>query len=490
LAADPLKRSAHSDSSGARAGEAAAIDDLRKHFASFGQDHVFRFWDRLDDAGRKRLAAQAAAIDLASLAYAHVATRQLAAPGTRRLEPARIEALPERGGDPAAWRRADERGRDLLASGRVAVMVVAGGQGTRLGFEGPKGSFPVGPITDRSLFCLQAQKIRGLRRRYGRPVPWYVMTSEATDTETRALFQRSDWFGLPEEDVFVFCQQMVPALDFDGRLLLERPDRIFESPNGHGGSLTALAASGALDDMARRGTDTVFYYQVDNPLVCIAEPAYLGFHAEAGAEMSCKVIRKREPREKMGVVARVDGRLGVVEYTELDDEHANLRDAAGELVYWAGSIAIHVLDTGFVRRSAADADHILPYHASAKKIPIVDAEGRPVQPSEPNGHKLERFVFDALPAARRVLVLETRREDEYSPIKNASGADSAETARHDLVAVYRRWLTEAGLDAPGADARVEIDHARFDGPEDLRASGIRRIAEAGDAILVAPGAPS
>jgi UDP-N-acetylglucosamine/UDP-N-acetylgalactosamine diphosphorylase len=382
---------------------------------------------------------------------------------------------------------ARERGESMLAAGRVAALVVAGGQGTRLGFDGPKGAFGLGPLSDRTLFEQQAQKIQRLRSRFGRPLPWYIMTSAATDAQTRALFRRHTFFGLPEGDVFFFQQQMIPALDFEGRLILDQPDHIFESPNGHGGSLTGLVASGALDDMERRGVTSIYYYQVDNPLGRIGDPLYLGFHAVAGAEMSCKVIAKLDPPEKMGVIARVDGRIGVVEYTELDDPHRYARGADGELVYWAGNIAIHVIEAAFVRRAAANADRILPYHASAKKIPTVDENGRPVQPSAPNGRKLERFVFDALTAARQVMVLETRRAEEYSPIKNASGADSPQSARRDLVAVYRRWLKDAGVEGIDDAAAIEINHAVFDGPDDLRARRIRRVAEAGDAIRIASG---
>jgi UDP-N-acetylglucosamine/UDP-N-acetylgalactosamine diphosphorylase len=275
---------------------------------------------------------------------------------------------------------------------------------------------------------------------------------------------------------------MVQSLDFDGRMMLERPDRIFENPNGHGGSLTALLSSGALDDMERRGVDTVLYYQVDNPLIQIADPAYLGFHFEAEAEMSCKVIRKRDPMEKVGVVARADGKIGVVEYTEIDDEHRFATDEEGELVFWAGNAAIHIFSTAFIRRVAESADELLPYHASSKLIPAIDDDGQLVQPTEPTGRKLERFVFDALGAAQSVCVVEGDRNLEYSPIKNAEGIDSATSARRDLIAVYRSWLDAAGIEIPKGGAAIEIDHSRVDGPEEARQLGIQRCAEAGDVI--------
>jgi UDP-N-acetylglucosamine/UDP-N-acetylgalactosamine diphosphorylase len=267
---------------------------------------------------------------------------------------------------------------------------------------------------------------------------------------------------------------MAPALDFDGRLILESPGRIAESPNGHGGAFPALADSGALDDMERRGITTISYYQVDNPLIQLADPLFVGLHDLERAEMSAKVVRKLDPMEKVGVVARVDGRIGVVEYTEIDDAHRFAKDDRGDLLYWAGSIAIHLIEVAFARRIAAAAERHLPYHASAKKIPYTDETGRRVEPREPNGNKLERFLFDALTAAERVAVLEVAREDEYAPVKNAEGVDSPATARRALDALARRWLAAADIAAPD-DQWVEVDHARLDGEADAR-PGIRRDA--------------
>jgi UDP-N-acetylglucosamine/UDP-N-acetylgalactosamine diphosphorylase len=463
------------------------FEELGPRFAAAGQGHVFRFWDRLSEDARARLLAQAASLDLDALGRAFTAAAGRANHALPRLEPVPVDRLPAHGGDAARWARARACGEALLAAGRVAIVVVAGGQGSRLGFAGPKGAFPIGPVSQRSLFQLQAEKIRRLRARHGVAIPWYVMTSEATDEATRALFTAQRHFGLPPDDVSFFRQRMLPALDFQGHLLLDRPDHLFESPDGHGGVVPALAASGALEALDARGCTSLFYYQVDNPLVRIAEPVYLGLHAEAGAEVSCKVIAKRDPLEKVGHVARVDGRLGVVEYTEIDAAQRDARDARGELVLWAGSISIYVFETAFLHRVAKDAERVLPCHASAKRIPSLDAAGSPVTPREPNGWKLERFVFDVLPCAARVAVVETGR-DEYSPLKNAEGGESPATARRDLSALYRRWLTEAGMALPEGDALVEIDQSHFDGAEDFRARGITRVAQAGDAIRIASGA--
>jgi UDP-N-acetylglucosamine/UDP-N-acetylgalactosamine diphosphorylase len=455
-------------------------DRIRQQYEQHGQGHVFRFWDVLDDAARRALVDQAAGIDLAELARVHASTRELAAPGARTLAPAEVERLPDRGGNATRRAEARERGEALLRAGRVACMVVAGGQGTRLGYDGPKGLYPLGPVTGRSLFALQAQKIRGARRRSGAPIPWIVMTSDATDATTRAYFAEQRWFGLPERDVLFARQGAAPALDFDGRLLLETTSRIAVSPNGHGGAFQALADAGVLDELERRGITTISYYQVDNPMIQLADPVFLGLHALTAADMSAKVVSKVDPMEKVGVLARVDGRVGVVEYTEIDDAHRFAKDERGDLLYWAGSIAIHALEVAFAHRVAKDAEHYLPYHASAKKIPYVDANGVAVKPAEPNGHKLERFLFDALPAAERVALVEVAREEEYAPLKNAEGGDSPATARAALDAIARRWLDAAGIATP-ADQWVEVDHARLDSIDDARA-GIRRAADAGLAL--------
>ncbi len=418
------------------------------------------------------------------------AKKTLEAGSPSDLAPIDAIALPEHGGDPSERADATRHGEKLLAAGRVAILVVAGGQGTRLGFAGPKGAFPLGPVTHRCLFELQAQKIAGLSRRSARPIPWYILTSPATDLATRELFERKRYFNLSPEDVFIFPQGCVPAFDLQGRLLLERPDRIFENPDGHGGALPALHQSGALEDMERRGVDTIFYYQVDNPLVAIGDPTFVGFHDQHRAEMSCKVVRRSDSRESIGVLARQRGRASIVEYTEIDEGQRTARNADGELVFWAGNPAIHLFSTAFARKVAGRADEWLPYHASLKKVPSLDAAGMPIEPSVPNAVKLERFVFDALPCAERVCLLEANARDEFSPVKNAQGPRSPCSCRRDLVALYRRWLKAAGLVLPPESQWIEIDHSHIDGPEEAIAANLHDLAEAPETIRVARGNPT
>lgn len=429
-------------------------ESLRASFARAGQAQVFAFYDRLTPAERARLVAEAAEIDLAEVDRLNrtlVAQRGASAVDLSGLEPAPYEARPEHGGDAAAWARAKAEGEAALRAGKVAAFTVAGGQGTRLGYDGPKGTFPVTPVTRKSLFAVFAEKLRAAGQRYGRPLHWFIMTSHQNHAATEAFFEWHRFFGLDKGRVHFFRQGRMPAVDFSGRILLESPAGIALSPDGHGGSLRALDRSGALDLMAAEGADTISYFQVDNPLVRCVDPAFIGWHRLRGSEMSSKMVPKAYPEERVGVFCRQKDRLVVIEYSDLPLELQREKDGGGELRYKAGSIAIHILDREFVRRTArAGAEAALPFHRADKKIATIDAEGRPVKPEKPNGIKFEMFVFDALPFARHPLVIETLRADDFSPVKNAEGVDSPQTCRDDQIRQFVRWLGAAGA-APASD---------------------------------------
>lgn len=439
---------------------------LQETFAAAGQEQVFAHWGELTEDERKALLAQAAEIDLEEVTRL---TRSLLgagqAPGMdlTDLEPAPYEPLPENGGDAAAWAAARAAGEAALRAGRVAAFTVAGGQGTRLGYDGPKGTFPVTPVKRKPLFQVFAEKIRAAGRRYGRPLHWFIMTSHTNHDATEAFFAERTFFGLDRARVHFFRQGRMPAVDFSGRILMERKQTIAMSPDGHGGSLRALHRSGALDLMQREGVDTISYFQVDNPLVRAVDPAFIGWHRRRGAEMSAKMVPKAYPEEKLGHFCHRHGRLVVIEYSDLPLEWQRALDpATGHLRYRAGSIAIHLLDREFVRRMAAGgAEAALPFHRADKKIATIDTAGRTHKPDRPNGVKFEMFVFDALPFARNALIVETARADDFSPVKNAEGVDSPRTARDDQLRQAARWLRAAGapvtVDASGRpDVAVEV----------------------------------
>ena len=279
------------------------------------------------------------------------------------------------------------------------------------------------------------------------------MTSPENHEATVDFFQGNGRFGL--EHVRFFVQGQMPAVDrATGKVLLAEKERVTLSPDGHGGTLAALAAPGpggtasCLDDMRERGVRTLFYFQVDNPLVRIADPAFIGLHREADAEMSFKVVERLSPGEKLGVVVRVDGRPQVIEYSDLPDELAARREPEGRLELWAGSIAVHILERTFIERLTGDSDRRLPFHRAIKKVPYLDDSGQVVKPEEPNAVKFEQFIFDALPMAERWTIVETDRSAEFEPLKNAVGPDSPATVHQRMSDQFASWLEQAGATVP------------------------------------------
>lgn len=421
-------------------------------FRQAGQGQVFAFFDQLAPHEQNHLLAQAEEIDLAELA--HLKQTLLdgdasAAIDLQGLEPAPYEPLAEHGGDARAWQAAKQIGEEALRAGRVAAFTVAGGQGTRLGYDGPKGTFPVTPIRHKTLFQVFAEKICAAGERFGKPLHWFIMTSHQNHEATEKFFHERAFFGLQPDQVHFFRQGRMPAVDREGRILLESKSSIAMSPDGHGGSLRALERSGALDVMQGNGIDTISYFQVDNPLVRCVDPEFIGWHLQRKSQMSSKMIPKAYSEEKLGHFCTQNGHLVVVEYSDLPVELQRETDAAtGKLRFVAGSIAIHVLDRDFVRGMASQGGASLPFHRADKKIATIDETGNMVKPDAPNGVKFEMFVFDALPFAQNPLVIETRREDDFSPVKNAEGLDSPQTCRDDQLKQWARWARAQGADVP------------------------------------------
>lgn len=427
-------------------------DVILQAFTAAGQGQVFRFWDRLSETQRHALFEQAREIDLGEIERLNAALvrgRSAARIDVSALEPAPYVKVPEHGGDRIEWAEAALAGHKALRAGKVAAFTVAGGQGTRLGYDGPKGTFPVTPVTRKPLFQVFAEKLRAAQQRSGCELMWFIMTSHANHAATLAFFDRHRFFGLRPEQVHFFRQGRMPAVDFDGKILLEAPDAIALSPDGHGGSLRALVRSGAVERMERAGVEVISYFQVDNPLVQVIDPAFIGFHLLRGSEMSSRALPKAFDKEKVGHFCLQRGRLVVIEYSDMPDELATLRGEDGELVFNAGSIAIHLLSTSFVRRIGEGASGIvLPFHRADKKIPTVNEEGETLKPREPNGVKFELFVFDALPFARHATTVETRRWEQFSPVKNAEGVDSPRTCTDDQMRLFVRWMHAAGIPVP------------------------------------------
>ena len=273
------------------------------------------------------------------------------------------------------------------------------------------------------------------------------MTSPSNHEQTVASFKENDYFGLNPDDVIHFPQGMMPVFSDEGKILLSSKGSLALSPDGHGGSLRALHDSGALADMERRGVEYISYFQVDNPLVHIVDPLFIGLHALDQAEMSSKAVIKCEPLEKVGNFALVDGKMYVIEYSDLPEEMARKVDADGRLLFEQGSIAIHVLNRKFVERLNKHG-FSLPWHRAVKRVPFVGENGELVEPEKPNAIKLETFVFDALPLAERSIILSIDRNEEFAPIKNASGVDSLQSSQELQISRAAGWMEKAGIEVP------------------------------------------
>lgn len=430
------------------------------------QEQVFEFWDDCSDSEKKILLDSLVSVDFSELAEM---VRKVREPSFRTLDfmPAEYIALPNDTQGIEERKSAKVVGEGYIRKGKMAAFVVAGGQGSRLGFEGPKGAYCMSPVRDKPLFRQHAEKLIKYSLKYGCDIPLFVMTSDINHEETVSFFKKNGSFGLGPENVFFFSQNMVPSVDSGGKIVLSEKCSILKNPDGHGGSLTALRASGALEEMKKRHIETIAYFQVDNPAVAIFDPVFIGLHIGANAEVSSKAIMKAHPGEKVGSFVRfTDGHDGIVEYSDLSEQKQNERKSDGSLAYGAGSIAVHLFDRAFVERITSGGNLSLPIHAASKKIKKYTSQGF----VELDGYKFEKFVFDALPLAERTLVMETLREQEFAPVKNLSGADSAESSKKILSDLYRAWCLARSISVPFSVEIIEISPLVAVSPEDLDSS--------------------
>lgn len=468
-----------------------SYDSLKAKLASIGQEQVLRFYGELDSAGQQQLLKQLGALDLDYIAeLAEKQVRQKAVlPLPKDIRPITpLPRVPQTAEQKQLYADARRRGEELLKAGKVGAFLVAGGQGTRLGYNGPKGEYPVTPINNKPLFQVFAEQLMARGRAAGKVVPWYIMTSDANDAATRAFFAGHDYFGYDKSAIFFFQQGMMPAFSMDGKLLLGGKSSLALSPDGHGGSLRAIQRSGALADMKRRGVEHLSYFQVDNPIVYCVDPLFIGLHDLTGSEMSSKTIGKAGPLEKVGNFCMADGVLQVIEYSDLPDALAKQTNADGSLRFNAGSIAIHALRVSFIERLNSGGQLRLPWHRAEKKVPFVDAGGNLVKPEKPNAVKLEQFVFDAVPLAANPLVYTTERAEEFSPVKNAEGTDSPATSRRDQIRRHARWLEAAGVQVPmkagEVDAIIEISPLVAVAPESLAGRRLPKAIAAGQSLYL------
>ncbi|KAK4242681.1 hypothetical protein C8A03DRAFT_11104 [Achaetomium macrosporum] len=453
------------------------LSELKQKYTLAGQGQVFTFYDSLSRAEKASLYQQLMLFDpsyintIAAKALAPAKAEDGAA-AQPSLEPlpdsARASIMDSKAEDIDRWY---SEGLDLIAANKVGVVLMAGGQGTRLGSSAPKGCFDIGLPSHKSLFQIQAERIRKVEELAAKKagtgrnvtVPWYVMTSGPTRGPTEQYFKEHSYFGLKPENVVIFEQGVLPCISNDGKILLESKSRVAVAPDGNGGLYNALVESKVLDDMKRRGIEHIHAYCVDNCLVKVADPVFIGFSASLDVDIATKVVRKRNATESVGLILCKNGRPDVVEYSEIDPAVAAEEDPRqpGVLKFRAANIVNHYYSFRFLSTIPQWAK-TLPHHVARKKIPYADLEtGETVKPAKPNGIKLEQFVFDVFPMLElnKFACMEVRREDEFSPLKNAAGTgeDDPDTSKHDIMAQGKRWLQAAGATVVSKDPKAGIE---------------------------------
>ncbi|KAI9835587.1 MAG: hypothetical protein M1819_002038 [Sarea resinae] len=434
---------------------------LRKQYEDAGQAQVFAFYDKLDAAEKETLYHQLSDIDPKHIN--EITERALHPPKAESDEPSILKQLPDSAtasildSKPEDLEQWYNLGLDLIAGNKVGVVLMAGGQGTRLGSSDPKGCFDIGLPSGKSLFQLQAERIWKVQqlaeKKHGKEnvvVPWYVMTSGPTRAPTEEFFAKHDFFGLKKENVIFFEQGVLPCISNEGKILLESKGKVARAPDGNGGIYHALVKSSVLSDMQKRGIEHIHAYCVDNCLVKVADPVFIGFSASKKVDIATKVVRKRNANEPVGLILLKDGKPDVVEYSEIDKETAEAKDPNHHdlLRFRAANIVNHYYSISFLE-SIPNWAHDMPHHVARKKIPFVNTEnGETIKPEQPNGVKLEQFVFDVFPRLEldKFACMEVQREDEFSPLKNGrgKGEDDPDTSKRDILHQGTRWVQAAG----------------------------------------------
>ena len=408
-----------------------------------GQSHLLRFWDELNDTEKDTLVSNLKKIDFEL--FKKFFDQENTGAG-RDIDLPPIIEIPKQPAQKRNEKEAFDAGCRMIGESKLAVFTAAGGQSSRLGLDFPKGAFGITPIKKKSLFQVHAEKIRYMQDRFAVEIPWVIMVSETNGEQTREFFESSGFFGLKRDLIRIVEQRGFPAFDPEGRIFLSEKGRVFTSPSGHGGTFLALKDSGALSWLKGLGVEEIFYFQVDNVLLKLLDPVFIGYHILSRSEMSSKCVMKKHPKEKVGVFVSEKGRKAVIEYTELSTLDG-LKQGINPESFRAGNIAIHVINLGFARRIVRGGFK-LPLHRAYKRVPHIGPGGERIVPELPNGYKIETFIFDALRYASRSVVMEVVREDEFSPLKNRSGDASPKTVERDQVEFFARWLEDAGIEVP------------------------------------------
>lgn len=408
------------------------LDSIKQKFIKAGQSHIFAFENELSDIETRAFEAQLNNIDI-DLAQKLFNLKEEIADNNFSVEP--LPCVVEKDLTIDLKEQYITEGTDIMKRGEYAVVTMAGGQGTRLGHIGPKGTFYVNVPEPISLFEIQCNRIKKQAEACGKNIPWYIMTSEENDGETQKFFEENNFFGYPKENIFFFKQYMLPMLDENGKLILETKSKIKEGADGHGGIFRAMLGRGVIEDMNKRGIKWIFVGGIDNILVQLVDPCFLGYISKSGYKLGGKSLIKRDPYEKAGVFCKKNGKPFVIEYTEISSELAELTDEKGEFVYGDAHILCNMFNIEVFEKMG---DKGLQYHVAHKKTSYIDESGKTITPEKPNAYKYEAFIFDAFAYYDEMGIFRVKREYEFAPIKNKTGEDSPQTASE----LYMNYIAE------------------------------------------------
>ena len=320
----------------------------------------------------------------------------------------------------------DEIGTKAIKAGKLAAVTMAGGQGTRLGHNGPKGTFDIGLESHKPIFELLCETLKLANEKYGVVIPWYIMTSKENNKDTVDFFEKNNYFGYPKGYIQFFKQGELPMVGEDGKVLLDEKGMIKQAADGHGGIFTSMRKDGVIYDMKARGIEWVFIGGVDNVLVKMVDPTLIGLAESKGILAAGKSVVKAGPHEKVGVFCKRNGRPSVIEYSEISKEMAEETDENGQLKYGESHILCNLFN---IKEIEKISEKNLPYHSAHKKATYMNEKGEIVKGTEPNAYKFEAFLFDAFESLDDMVIMRVKREEEFAPVKNAEGVDSPETAR-------------------------------------------------------------
>ena len=396
------------------------LNAAKKYLEENGQEQVLRFYDELDEAGKQKLLDQIEKLDMSLIGLVEHNDETSARGKLEPLDAVTVKEIEKNG---ALYK---EKGLEAIRAGEVGAVLLAGGQGTRLGYDGPKGTVNIGETRQLYIFECLIKNLMKVTDEAGVTVPLYVMTSDKNNDETVKFFKEHDFFGYPESEVSFFIQDMAPSVDHNGKLLLEEKDSLSLSPNGNGGWYASMAKTGVLEDVKKRGVKWLNIFAVDNVLQQIADPLFVGAVIDKDVVCGAKVVRKNDPEERVGVLCLEDGSPSIVEYYEMTEEMRTLRDEEGELAYAFGVILNYLFRVDELDRIVNEK---LMTHVVEKKIPYINEAGEHIKPETPNGYKFEMLILDMIHLVKNCLPYEVVREHEFAPIKNKTGIDSIESAK-------------------------------------------------------------